>query len=463
MKSYPDFLASKKWGQPPIGFEVEDPHAAMMPFQKDIVKWALRRGRSACFADCGMGKTLMQLVWAHHVARHTGHPVLVIAPLAVAKQTEKEAEKFGIPSAVVSRDGGVPPGAQIVITNYEMVDKFDAGKFSGVVIDESSILKSYSGATRTMLIEKFIATRFKFACTATPAPNDFMELGNHAEFLGVMKRNEMLSMFFINDMATTGEWRLKGHAEDDFWKWVCGWAVMVRKPSDMGHSDDGFILPELRMHQVTVESGHASDGLLFAVEAVTLDERRAARRASQHNRVEACALLANGSKDPWIVWCDMNAEGDALESQIDGAVQVSGADSLDEKSDRMHAFSDGKARVLVSKPSIAGWGMNWQHCSNVAFVGLSDSYEQFYQAVRRCWRFGQTKPVDCYVITSVAEGNVVKNIQRKESAAQKMADNMVSHMRTEMNRSVHGTSRDTTEYKPTKKMSKPAWLAGSAS
>lgn len=457
MESYKTFLKSKQVIHPASGFQPDSLSPMLFEFQRDITRWSIERGRAAVFADCGLGKTPMQLQWAESVARKFNRPVLILAPLAVSKQTEREGKKFGIPVSVASSDMDIrKPG--VFVTNYEKLQHFDPSRFAGVVLDESSILKSFTGATRNTLIERFAATPMKLAATATPAPNDFMELGNHSEFFGVLTRTEMLSTFFVHDGGDTAKWRLKGHAAEEYWKWICGWAVMIRKPSDLGYSDLGFDLPPLRMNHVTVKSNRPLEGFLFPVEAQTLEERRNARRGSMKERVQACADLVNSSTDPWLIWCDLNAEGDLLEKMISDAVQVAGADKPEMKELRMFGFTDGEHRVLVSKPSIAGWGMNWQHCNNVAFVGLSDSYEAFYQAVRRCWRFGQTKPVNCYVITCEEEGAVVKNIERKERDAARMAREMVKHMSVYNTEAVHGTARTGDGYKASRSMALPKWI-----
>ncbi|MCP4003210.1 MAG: helicase [bacterium] len=362
----------------------------------------------------------MQLEWAKHVPGR----VLIVAPLAVSQQTIREGTKFGV-DVTYSRDGELSDG--VTITNYEMIDRFDPGDLTGIVLDESSILKSYTGKIRNQIISDFGCVQFRLACTATPAPNDHMELGNHAEFIGAMSRTEMLSMFFVHDGSETQKWRLKGHADSEFWRWLCTWAVMIRKPSDLGYCDGNFTLPPLEVSQRSV-GGPASSGMLFHKQAMSLLERRQARKASLDARVAETAELVNAIEGPWLVWCDLNAESAALTKAIAGAVEVKGSDTREHKTDSMLGFSDGKIRVLVTKPSIAGFGMNWQHCANVAFVGLSDSYEQYYQAVRRCWRFGQESAVHVYVVTSDAEGAVVSNIQRKEKDAELMAEKMVEHM-----------------------------------
>lgn len=417
---YSAFLDRKRIVDPATGIDVESVSGLMFEFQRDITRWALRRGRAAIFADCGLGKTLMQLEWARHVPGR----VLIFSPLAVASQTAAEAVKFGIPGVVASRTDA---GDDIIVTNYEMLDRFDISRFAGVVLDESSILKSYTGSFRTAIIEACAQTPFRLACTATPAPNDFMEMANHAEFLGVMSRVEMLATFFVHDGGDTSSWRLKRHAENDFWRWLCSWAVMLRMPSDLGYSDDGFVLPDLTVTPVVVASP-PSEGHLFPVEAATLGERLAARRASIDARTDAAAKIANAARGPVLVWCNLNDESQALAQKIEGAVEVRGSDDPDDKAAKLLGFASGNIKCLVTKPSIAGFGMNWQACSTVVFAGLSDSYEQYYQAIRRCWRFGQENPVDVYVITADTEGAVVDNIRRKDEAAQKMAKEMVRHM-----------------------------------
>lgn len=358
-----------------------------------------------------------------------------MTPLAVSEQTCKiEAPKFGITANICANMSDVRPGS-IAITNYEKLHHFTPDAFSGIVLDESSILKSFDGATRKLLTEFAQGIKYRLCCTATPAPNDLIELTNHAEFLNVMSGKEIVALFFKQDGNTTHKWRLKGHATDAFWAWMAEWSVAIRKPSDLGYDDSKFVLPPLRIHEVRTES-KAPEGMLFAVQANTLQERRGARRASLSDRVKACADLANASPtERWLIWCDLNDESAALTESIQGAVEVKGADSNEHKTNSMLGFSSGAIRCLVTKPSICGWGMNWQNCNKVAFVGLSDSYEQFYQAVRRCWRFGQKKAVDCYVICSDAEGAVRANIERKEKMATDMFDQIVKNM------SVHELNR----------------------
>lgn len=434
--NYQSFISGKSIKARAVGINVAPRlNDALFPYQRDIVAWALKRGRAAIFADCGLGKTLMQLEWANAIANHTGGRVLVLTPLAVAQQTAAEAARFGI-NAAVCRDGVLPPSG-IVIANYQSIHKFSAKDFDGVVLDESSILKSFDGKFRTLIIDMFSSTMFKLACTATPAPNDHVELGNHAEFLGVMKRPEMLATFFCHDGGETQVWRLKGHAEDKFWEWVCSWGVMVRRPSDLGYSDKGFDLPSMEVVDHHVESGIKREGMLFAEHATDLESQRAARKSTLHQRCAVAAQMVNASDKPWIVWCELNDEGDELARLIPDAVQVAGSDSDDDKTSRMVGFANGAHRVLITKPKIAGFGMNWQHCSNMVFVGLTHSYEQFYQATRRCWRFGQKSTVYAHAIITDVESSVAKNIRRKEKDAQTMVANMLKHTASINAASIH--------------------------
>jgi hypothetical protein len=442
--AYSALLAGKAMVDPATGItNPPDLHPMLFPFQSDITRWALRRGRAAIFADCGMGKTFMQLEWARVVTEHTGKPVLILAPLAVSRQTIREGAKLGLTVTHANSQDDVTCG--IVITNYERMDRFTPSAFGGIVLDESSILKSFTGATSSALIANWQQTAFRLACTATPAPNDYMELGTHAEFVGAMSRPEMLASFFVHDGGETQKWRLRGHANTDFWRWLCSWAVMIRTPSDLGYSDEGFVLPPYHLHQHTVE-GVAPEGELFAIEAQTLGERLAARRESIDERAAQCAALVNDSTEPWIVWCNLNAEADALRRLIPGAVEVRGSDDPETKEKNLNGFSAGAYRVLISKPSIAGFGMNWQHCPNVAFVGLSDSWEAYYQAVRRCWRFGQTRPVHVHMIAADTEGAVVANIKRKDADAAALAQQMVEHMHELNAESVRGAARRQDDY-----------------
>jgi len=451
---YEAFLASKDDAVTPVGIEVQ-PSSKLFPFQRDIVRWAMKRGRAAVFADCGMGKTAIQLDWASHVPGR----VLILAPLAVAEQTVREGAKFGVEAVYLRADDGV---SRIVVTNYEMLEHFDPASFAGVVLDESSILKAYDGKTRSLIIAAFNRTPYRLACTATPAPNDFTELGNHSEFLGIRTRTEMLAEYFVHDGGSTTDWRLKGHAQSIFWRWVCSWACMIRKPSDLGYSDEGFTLPPLRFREHIIEIGHEDawkEGMLFAPEVKTLADQRATRRMTLDQRIEAIARVANETAGPVLVWCELNAESEGVAAAIPGAVEVAGSDSNDVKADRLLGFAEGRYRVLVTKPSIAGFGMNWQHCATVVFAGSSHSYEQTYQAVRRCWRFGQKSPVDVHFIRTDTEGPIAQNMKRKEADAARMASEMVVFMAEIQRAEIAGTKRMLNDYRPSVRMEVPSWMS----
>ena len=453
---YQKFLESKRDVVDPVGFAVDDCdlNQSLFPWQRRIVQWALRRGRAALFEDCGLGKTAQQLEWARKVVERTGKAVLILAPLAVSEQTVREGEKFGIAVNRCEDGKDVAEGA-INITNYERLGKFSNGIFAGIVLDESSILKAYDGKTRMEITQFAKPIKYRLCCTATPAPNDIIEICNHAEFLNIMRGKEILALFFRQDGNTTHAWRLKGHARRAFWMWMAEWSIAMRKPSDIGFSDNGYDLPPLVMHEESV-TNETHDGLLFALEAQSLSERRQSRRDTLTARVARAAQLCNQSKEQWLVWCDLNSEGDALADAIADAVQVKGADSPDFKERNLRDFARGDLRVLVSKPSIAGFGMNFQTCHNIIFVGLSDSYESFYQAVRRCWRFGQKSAVECYVICADTDGAVVENIKRKERLACELFDETVKAMK-EVGE-VAATRRNEMEYKPRLAVKFPEWL-----
>jgi hypothetical protein len=440
LNTYQAFLESKRFSVAPSGMAVDEIHPVLFPFQRDITRWALRMGKACIFADCGLGKSLMQLEWARHVGN-----VLILAPLAVAPQLAREGEKIGLAARVCRSRDDVRPGVNI--TNYEMLHHFDPDDFDGVVLDESSILKAYDGKTRTEIITAFRNVPYRLACTATPAPNDHMELGNHAEFLGVMTRTEMLSTFFVHDGGETQKWRIKGHAEGKFWEWVASWAVVLRRPSDLGYEDKGFVLPPLTIREEIIQSGKPVEGALFPMEAQSLQERRQARRCSLDARVARCAELVNATDRPFLVWCDLNDESAALTKAIPGAVEVRGADSPEHKTDSLLGFAEGHIRVLVSKPSIAGFGMNFQVCADMVFAGLSDSYESFYQATRRAWRFGQKNPVNVHVIIGSQETSVLSNIKRKQADLEKLQEGMVAHTHKITEENVRSTRRADTEYR----------------
>ena len=424
MKSYDAFLASKLITVKPAGFEPDSINEMLYPFQKDIVKWACRKGIACIFADCGMGKTPMQLEWANQVYKHCNKNavILIVAPLAVSSQTAREGYKFGIHVNKCRDATDIKPGINII--NYEILHKFEGVHIDGIVLDESSILKSFTGKVRNQIIDMFEHTPYKLACTATPSPNDYMELGNHAEFVGAMTRTEMLAMFFVHDGGETSKWRLKGHAKSQFWDWVSQWAVVVTCPEDLGYDNGNFNLPDLNIRIVEVETDYVEEGKLFATEAFTLQEQQKARRDGIVAKADYIAQVVNSSDDAWLIWCDLNDESEHLALSIPDSVEVRGSNTDEYKEDAMLGFADGKYRVMVTKPSIAGFGMNWQHCHRIAFCGLSHSYEQFYQAVRRCWRYGQTEPVDVAVVVTTREAAIVRNVLNKKSASDEMAQEM---------------------------------------
>ena len=465
MSAYAEFLARKALHAPAVGIAEPPPlHPALFPFQRDIARWALIRGRAAVFADCGLGKSWMALEWARVVAAETRRPVLILTPLAVAPQFVAEGAKLGVPVTLCRSDADVWPGVNVC--NYDRLHLLNPARFAGIVADESSCLKDHTSATRQAMTEAFAATPFRLACTATPSPNDVMELGTHAEWLGVMTRAEMLAMFFTHDGGETQTWRLKGHAERDFWRWVCTWACAITAPSDLGYEDGAFRLPPLRLvdHRVKAAARRTlgADGQLGlglgALEARTLEDQRAARRGTLADRVRLAADLVNATREPWVVWCDLNAESTALAAAIPDAVEVHGGQTVEEKEAALASFAAGRARVLVSKPSICGWGLNWQHCAHVAFVGLSHSFEAWYQAIRRTYRFGQTRPVVCHMISSDAEGAVAANLQRKQRDAERMRAAMIAETADVMAAALGATTRVTTNYHPTVPMELPAWL-----
>lgn len=448
---YEEFLKNKRFVLESSGFDIDKSQLNPMlyDFQKDIVRLALKKGKACIFADCGLGKTPMQLSWAHQVYKHTGRDVLIFTPLAVAEQTKREAEKFGYVAKVVEKQDDCING--INITNYEKMDRFVANQFSGIVLDESSILKSYSGKVRTAIIQNFHGVPYKLACTATPAPNDYMELGNHSEFCGVMTRPEMLSMFFVHDGGETSKWRLKGHAEDVFWQWLSTFSVFVDNPNNIGYEIDGYNLPELKIKEIIV------DGDATTTESLTLTERRQARKDSLQKRCERASELVNNSDEQWIVWCDLNDESHKLHELIKGSVEVEGSDKEQHKSKAMLDFSNENIKCLVTKPKIAGFGMNWQNCHNMIFTGLSDSYEQYYQALRRCWRFGQMEQVNVYIIISSKEGCVKDNIERKQKDFLKMQQEMTELTKEITKKELRSTCRISTPYEPQIHLTLPMW------
>lgn len=442
---YDAFIKAKAATSVAVGFDAKDTGIDLFDFQRAIVEWACRRGRAAIFADTGLGKTAMQTEWARQVNEHTGGDVLIAAPLCVAQQTVEEAAKFGIHVRYCRDQKDAKPG--ITITNYEMLERFNPADFAGVVLDESSILKAHDSKTRAKIVEMFRDTPYRLSCTATPSPNDHMELGNQAEFLGVMTAAEMLAMFFIHDGGDTSQWRLKGHGKTRFWEWMSTWAVCIRNPADLGFDGTRYVLPGLKMHEHIIESPEALPGQLFSGIAQTLTERRDAKRGSLQERVKVAAELVNSHSRPAIVWCHLNDESKALADAIPDAVEVTGSMTIDQKEAAIMAFTHGQKRVIVTKPSIAGFGMNWQHCADVVFAGLDDSYESFYQAVRRCYRFGQLKVVNVHLVSAESEGAVKANLERKQAQADDMADSMVAHMRELTKQAIKGAEVEKSDYR----------------
>lgn len=455
---YRNFLATKQIAAPSVGREVaaEALHPGLFRFQRDLVRWSLRKGRAALFADTGLGKTLMSLSWA----QHAGDRVLILAPLAVAQQTIAEGARWGIEVSYATDQNTAPGG--IVITNYDRLDQFDPTAWDAVVLDESSILKHYDAKTRTALIEAFRQTPMRLCCTATPAPNDIAELANHAEFLGVMTRAEMLSHFFIHASDKRdgqSEWRLKRHGRDRFYQWLASWSMSLKRPSDLGYPDEGYDLPPLSIEPHYVETDLVPDGMLFAVSIGGIQGRSKVRKNTLEDRVRtAVELIAVEPDEPWVVWCGLNDEARAITKAIRGAVNVEGSMSPRAKTDAMIRFSRGEIRVLVTKPSIAGFGMNWQHCARMAFVGLSDSYESYYQCIRRCWRFGQKRPVVAHIVLSNIERTIYDNVLRKEREASAISAELVKHVSRFERSEIEGV-RSIQPYEPGATLQLPSWLS----
>lgn len=442
---YRQFVQQKSAITDSSGFAAANINSKLFDFQQAIVAWACERGKAAIFADTGLGKTFMQCEWARLVHEHTGGNVLILAPLCVAQQTVKEAAKLDI-SVNYCRDQN-QVGAGITISNYEMINHFDASAFIGIVLDESSILKHQDSKTRQRIIETFRETPYRLSCTATPSPNDFMELGNQSDFLGIMTPAEMLAMFFVHDGGETQSWRLKGHGKNRFWEWMATWSICIRSPADIGFDGSRFILPELSIIDHVIEVDQPGNGELFVKPARTLTERRDAKKESLSERVELAAQIVNDSTDHFIIWCHLNDESSGLAKRIPDAVEVTGSMSPAEKEKRIMAFTNGESRVIVTKPSIAGFGLNWQHCARMIFVGLNDSYESYYQAIRRCYRFGQTRDVQVHLVSADSEGAVKQNLERKQAQADEMSDAMVSRMKELTKIKITGAAMEKAEYK----------------
>jgi hypothetical protein len=449
--SYESFLESKHSIKALSGFTPSPVNPKLFPFQRHIVERAIEAGKFAIFSECGTGKTAMQLEWARQVSQHTSSPVLILAPLAVTEQTRLEGVKFGIPVTICRNETHVRPG--INITNYEMLKHFDANAFGGVVLDESSVLKNFSGATKRAIIEAFAKTQYKLACTATPAPNDHMELGNHSEFLDVLDGTMMLSRWFLNDTMKAGGYRLKKHGAKDFWRWVASYSVCVEKPSDIGYSDDGWVMQPLRFHEhiVPVDYSVATDGMLFRVPNLNATGLHKEMRLTAHGRARSVAELVDDTPGAWIIWCNTNYEADELTSMLPAAVEVRGDESMEAKERKLLQFGSGDYQQIITKPSIAGFGLNWQHCHNMAFAGLSYSYEQLYQAVRRSWRYGQTKPVNAHMFMAETEGPVMAVLRDKQKRHEEMKREMVGAM-------AEWQLRKTPEKQKTKALILPEWM-----
>lgn len=465
--TYEEFVASKVQSVKSVGIPSPGPiSSALSPFQVDCVRFALERGRAALFEDCGLGKTRQQLEWARHVAKYTGGKVLILAPLAVAAQTIREGVAVDI-AVSYARHQTEATGA-ISITNYERLDGFDASSFAGVVLDESSILKSFMGSTKRALVEAFARTPFRLCCTATPAPNDHLELGNHAEFLGVLTSHEMIARWFINDTSLFGNYRLKGHATVPFWDWVASWARCIGKPSDIGHSDEGYILPPLNIHRHVVEVDATTERGADFVPGAGRDQLRlmrlpdmnatnvhAEKRRTVVERAREVARIAAAEPvEQWLIWCETDYEADALRAVIPEAVEVRGPDSPERKEAALMGFADGSIRVLITKSRIAGFGMNFQNCARQAMVSATFSYEQFYQEVRRSWRFGQKRPVEAHVVMAHTELGIWDVLTRKQEDHESMKLEMYAAMRRAQSKR-DDRRRD---YNPTKPVKLPAWM-----
>lgn len=451
--TYAEFINGKTQFGCDSGFAPVFMPDAAFEFQQALIDWSVRKGRAAIFADCGLGKTLIQLAWAENIIRHTNGRVLILTPIAVGKQTCREAEKFGM-HAERSHDGKLND-ARIVVANYERLHYFSPDDFDGVVCDESSILKNFKGKRKAEITEFMRTRKYRLLCTATAAPNDYIELGTSSECIGEMGFQDMIAMFFKQETSKDRlgwgrtKYRLRSHAENDFWRWIVSWARACRLPSDLGFSDEGFNLPNLDTHEHVVVARKQKPGTLFSTPAIHLDEQREERRRTIEERCEMVARLADHDR-PVVAWCHLNDEGDRLSQMIPDAVQVSGSDSDERKEDVFEAFSAGDIRVLITKPTIAGFGLNWQHCSHETFFP-SHSFEQFYQAVRRCWRFGQQSDVRVDVITSEGEEGVLKNMNTKAEKAARMFANLVSLMND------HLTLTTSTEFSETEEV--PQWVA----
>lgn len=458
-EDYNNFLRSKIVRAPVSGFDSDatELNPALFDWQKSIVRWSLKTGRAALLEDCGLGKTIQQLEWAKLVSKYAGAPVLILAPLAVADQTRREGLKFGISVNVAESAADIKPGVNV--TNYEKLDKFDTSVFSGVVLDESSILKAYTGVTKRKIVSAFSQTQYRLSCSATPAPNDLMELLNQAEFLGVMRSSEALACWFIADQSNAGHYRLRGHAEKDFWRWVSSWAVCLEKPSDIGYSDEGYVLPPMTETDVVVPSDNKSDFCLFSEDLnMSATGYHEEKRRTLRQRVEKCAELVRSSQEQYLVWCYQNDEADALRELIPEAVEVRGSDKAEKKERAAVDFAEGRCRVLISKPTIFGYGLNFQNCRNEVFCGLDYSFESYYQAIRRVYRFGQQRNVNVWRVIGENERTILDTILRKAELKRTVTRSMSDAVRAYQTEAVSGRkfkldlTQQIAEF--------PAWLEG---
>ena len=448
---YLNFINKKKKFDNPVGLDIrlDELNPKLFDFQRYIVRWALKRGRAAVFANTGLGKAFMGLEWARKIHEKTDGDVIFVTPLAVGEQTMREANKFHIPASHVRSQDDIVRGVNI--TNYEMLHNFDLSKFVGVVLDESSCIKSFDGKTRAMMIDSFSKTPYRLAMSATPAPNDYMELGNQSEFLGILPYHEMLAAYFVHDSSETQKWRLKGHAQDIFWKWMCSWAVNIQKPSDLGFKDDGYILPPIIYHDTFVETG------IVGAEKLSFHDAIKYRKKTIEQRAAKVAEVVNASDQVWVVWCGLNEEGKSLLHKITGSVEIKGSDSWEHKEQTLLDFTNGKIKCLVTKPSIAGFGLNWQHCYNTAYCGINYSFEEEFQSIRRFYRFGQDKNVNVHLVLSDIERPILEVVRQKEARFQEMFEGMVKFMQEETKKEIIEAKLQLGEYTPTVDMTVPQW------
>lgn len=458
--TYEEFLKSKQRVIKPTGFDCEPTNKYLFDFQREVTKWSLKKGKAGLFLDTGLGKTICELSYADEVHKHTNKNVLLVAPLAVSKQTAREAVKFGIDVTLCRSQQDVKRG--INITNYEMLSHFDIDSFKGGILDESSILKSYTGTVKQQLVKSFANTQYKLSCTATPSPNNTMELLNQAEFLGVMKSHEALAIWFINDTSQSGNYVLKGHAVKSFWEWVSTWAVCINKPSDIGYSDEGYILPKLNEQTIIVDINELSDNILedglFRKIETNATAFHKEKRYTAEKRAIKCAEIVSKSNEQFVIWCTTDYEADLLKKYIPEAVEIRGSHKPEYKEESAMSFIDGDIRILISKPKIFGYGLNFQNCHNTIFCGIDYSYESYYQAVRRFWRFGQKKSVNAYVVIGSTEKQILDVVHKKEKLQEEMKSAMYGSIKEIQNANIRGTEFKLDLEVP--KINIPEWLKG---